>query len=1598
MAATLDMKLLLGYSGSPLAMVGEQELVYSVANSGVVLDLETGVRRYIGGEGKPIGPVAVHPKRIMMVVGEEGEHAGLRIYGLPAFNKVQMVQDVGMGKVGDIQFARDGQHLVVLASIPTFVLTVFAVKASTKSVTKICDVDTAKYQPRSATFSPFSKDDVMAIGNGHVVFWKQEKTQGVPTLVPTEGKPQAQVKVVCGAYTTQNGIALCGTSTGDIYEFDTTVGAGVPWWESPGGSSSPVAGLLLTRHHVMAATADGILRFFRADSHVIERSITLSSSHVSTILASPKFNTFFVGGKDGVIQSVKLPGYEKTNLKADEFRDIVDEGSVWNDYSGGAYRGIIQLRRPDKAGKEPNLAVTVAADNTLRVWDYAGNALVAKVPCGVKPTAIAQGSGSVVLVGSETAHLRCFDVANVNEPRLAGQHKLSDKSGAKITHIAVCPYRQRLAINIAGVGIYFSSQANTFAMLGFLPVEAIGGSPDVSIVEVIWADAETVMFANDTGDVRCAQFPQAESEEASKELPKSLVTYFWRLELPAERIVVTEDTPEAYTIVAHSRDRYIKTYSLDKSVRQADATKIPIKKPITQLKQSDALGTDLVVQNGMIYASYKDGRVDVRDLSSRPADPPKVSVLNHRCLFGGCVGLIVNGRKLVSVGGDGLLVVYALEAKENEIQDAAPFTISQSAQLSDGAEVGEEETTYLVRVAEERHNLLQMKHEPYRKALMDKIAGLRDRLQEYKRINANAAPDEKLETQAFMIESQRREILDQGERLRQEKVEEIKWCNLARDYLADGIKKQCWNSMSTHLKVLKGIAPNANLNPQITVPNYSIRSVSDKDNSLLRKVRFMREVEQLEWKRRKGFEALDNLQAQEGEEEEAAKKKSEEDEEDEAEVDEEDAPKPMSAAEEAQLSTTPLLYNKFMTYTRSRAMLQIVLLQQEIYVKQREFNAHCEAALKRKGQDVALIAEKNVRIQQIHKELESDDGVLVPKKVVSEHPDKVLEVTDAEIEERVGARKVEGKEDGMKVADDEEEEGYVRALKIMMDNRLERDERVVVEIKIPPFADESNKEMYRPVEDWTDEEQRAFKDYQKKLQKRQEEEEKHRRGLQAELKELNQEVQGIINSYEQSLQQLFNVKLDTDTEVCQMDLEIIKLCQAQVQQEEMESHYKKLIHIVDNVRKETQKASNAAAESLHILQGKREECEELARNERNKLGDKEIRNQPPFSETEEYCDILIKVLRKSLKPKKEKVKKEREDRNKKKEADNPDPFAFIEEEEEDKKAAGKKQVPQETDVKLDKPDGLRDDIWRDFLDFRRERQEAEKEQKVLVDDLHELQRTNDRLTRESKAHASNLEEKERLLQEFKQQMVREGYNLDVLHTFKQGKIEVEQEAVVTDYADAILINKDHIHELNVQIREHGKAKVDKMMEIMQFKKGIRYIEWENQVLSHEVKFCEMEHKHLHTLRVTKAVQEFIKGGAENHHDIERERIMKKIDHVRTTMQNKIDEKKLQMQKIKRVIKEKQHENAELEAQVKNAKQLVSQREEIYNLQSTGLDSERNAKLMKNMRVTRKLEDVAKAQQEEMKLLKKEIDRLRERTFPSFAVVSKRVVGNPDETR
>jgi hypothetical protein len=202
--------------------------------------------------------------------------------------------------------------------------------------------------------------------------------------------------------------------------------------------------------------------------------------------------------------------------------------------------------------------------------------------------------------------------------------------------------------------------------------------------------------------------------------------------------------------------------------------------------------------------------------------------------------------------------------------------------------------------------------------------------------------------------------------------------------------------------------------------------------------------------------------------------------------------------------------------------------------------------------------------------------------------------------------------------------------------------------------------------------------------------------------------------------------------------------------------------------------------------------------------------------------------------------------------------------------------------------------------------------------------------------------------------------------------------------------------LNDAIRERGNSKVAFMKEMLEKRAELRYVEWEVEKYQYQCQTLELECRHLHTLRVTKQMQEFIHGGGEGYNERERSKLASKIEHVRATMNGKIEEKKTVMAKVKRMTKERELENHLLLEQVSEANSLVDSRRSVRDLQSSELEKERHNRLMRDMRVTRKLEDVAKAQQEEMGALRKEIDRLRERTFPSFAVVSKRVIGNPDE--
>ena len=439
--SVLENQFLLGYDGSKAALLSDTELAHTLGNNLIVTDLKNESRRCISIDQFPVGVVAVNPKQTMMVIGERREHSGILIHSLPDMSRLQHIENIGSTEISDASFSRDGQFLAVLAGLPEFSLALFNINPATRGISPCCKFNAVVSQPRNISFSPFTADDLVTTGNNYIMFWRVERIQGTVSLSHVEGK--APVKLTCSCHTSVNGEVLAGTTAGDIYQFDINTGASIPWWESPGGGNNAVAALVFTRHHVIAASCDSVVKFYRHDNRVIERTISLASSRITQLLVDQRWSSFYVFGSDGIIESIVLPGYDQINLRTDTFRDLPNKGRPIADFSGGAFTGACHL---DKQ----NCVVTIGIDDTLRVWKYDSNTLMAKISSGAKPTCICAGTGvtsDVIVVGYATAHIRYFDLTDCQHPKVLGQELLLKEGIAKV--VTPSPSGKGFAISLA---------------------------------------------------------------------------------------------------------------------------------------------------------------------------------------------------------------------------------------------------------------------------------------------------------------------------------------------------------------------------------------------------------------------------------------------------------------------------------------------------------------------------------------------------------------------------------------------------------------------------------------------------------------------------------------------------------------------------------------------------------------------------------------------------------------------------------------------------------------------------------------------------------------------------------------------------------------------------------------------------------------------------------------------------------------------------------------------------------------------------------------------------------------------------------------------
>jgi predicted nucleic acid-binding Zn-ribbon protein len=143
----------------------------------------------------------------------------------------------------------------------------------------------------------------------------------------------------------------------------------------------------------------------------------------------------------------------------------------------------------------------------------------------------------------------------------------------------------------------------------------------------------------------------------------------------------------------------------------------------------------------------------------------------------------------------------------------------------------------------------------------------------------------------------------------------------------------------------------------------------------------------------------------------------------------------------------------------------------------------------------------------------------------------------------------------------------------------------------------------------------------------------------------------------------------------------------------------------------------------------------------------------------------------------------------------------------------------------DCPEGLPEDVWQRLVEIRDRKIGTENDVRSTQRHFNEMQALVQAVVDESDRIRNETEKVSIALSEFIEYKFLSTYNVESLFQLKQGQVEVPQAPVVTDYSDAALIHRNVVEKLNESIQAMGRAKVEALVEIKDYRKGIHALEW-----------------------------------------------------------------------------------------------------------------------------------------------------------------------------
>ncbi|XP_013386289.1 cilia- and flagella-associated protein 43 isoform X2 [Lingula anatina] len=802
--------------------------------------------------------------------------------------------------------------------------------------------------------------------------------------------------------------------------------------------------------------------------------------------------------------------------------------------------------------------------------------------------------------------------------------------------------------------------------------------------------------------------------------------------------------------------------------------------------------------------------------------------------------------------------------------------------------------------------------------------------------------------------------------------EEIEFEDLAKRYVTHIIKTECWDEM-----VVKGRSIEAFIS-SYEVSNFPMKKRSKRELDELDKVTARRAVEIAEVQSRRELTEVSQKTA--GTEDELN------------ETDDVEAQSKDDSATTGSLSAkygggSKMLYSQFELHTREQKQAQIILLQDVIHRIKLAFNKEFDETYQKKEQEVAKIRDRNKRIRKILDDLDMVETVTDFSMSILEKPERLLVVEDSEVKvekyytpQQRKKLEEEARIEEERRAREKGDNARERALDMMMGGVLEikKEDELKKDVPIPAFI------QTKPEDDWTEEEQKIAKEYEKKVKELQEEREKFRKQLEMELKKLQTLNQDTEENFDEALKQLFVRRVKTDMVIYQEELKILRLQYSLLIEEELETRDKELCRLLEHKKMLKTLSAQTVAEARKHVDEFREKYDILVAEDKviDKVFKREFNDVPAVQ-----LDQLYKLFRR--RPRGGRVNlKDRETPIYDPKSGNPFADRPSTARQNAMNKVSMESALQELDKESNMPEGVQLYVWERLCRYRRQKIDSEQlvKQKALV--LAEME--NGFLRRrldEDEQLKRDIEEITIAIEKLKEDVIQFNTNLEAQLVLKQGQVEVDPGNFIHDFRDSILIHRSVVEELNGKIKQLGEGKIASMVDSKDFRKGIIQLEWEHKKNIMQIEDLQRKMRDINMMKVTRQIQSFL-----NEEDHEAKRAQEAAVLEQTIMMQKkhheknVEEHKKIVKDLKKAIQQREEENKSLERDLEELNVSVNERSHIndVNADKTG-DGGRDRRYQEIVQ-RRKLVDLAKAQAQEVAVLRAEVERLRMRTFPALVQV------------